>query len=105
MKEKILRDLKDGVSLKVWNLEMQQVYNYTWKRKKQRRKEMKLKEYQTYDNFKTITFESDAGYQVEFTIVNGGDITVEAQCNTCWNLKSVLRLSRVASWRLHCENK
>ena len=43
---------------------------------------MKLKEYQIH-NFKTVTFESEQVIS-EFMIVNGGDITLEAQvCNTC----------------------
>lgn len=40
---------------------------------------MKLREYKTYDNYKTITFESNADYQVEFVVLNHGDIIVEAQ--------------------------
>ena len=38
---------------------------------------MKLKGYKRYEDFKTVTFESDAGYQVEFDIWNDGDIKVE----------------------------
>ena len=53
---------------------------------------MKLKEYQTYDNFKTITFESDAGYQVEFTIVNGGKIMLEAQCVSLVEIKGCIEI-------------
>lgn len=40
---------------------------------------MKLKEYQTYDDFNTVTFESDSGNKIEFTISNGDDITVYTQ--------------------------
>ena len=53
---------------------------------------MKLKEYQTYENFQTITFESKDGYQVEFTIVNGGDITVEAQSVTLAEFKECIEI-------------
>ena len=53
---------------------------------------MKLKEYQTYDNFKTITFENNTGYQVEFMVVNGGDITVEAQCVSLAEIKECIEI-------------
>ena len=53
---------------------------------------MKLKEYQTYDNFKTITFESNSGYQVEFTIVNGGKIMLEAQCVSLAEIKECIEI-------------
>ena len=40
---------------------------------------MKLKQYKTYETFKTIIFKSDTGYQVEFVIWNDGDITLESE--------------------------
>ncbi len=53
---------------------------------------MKIKEYQKYHNFKTVTFESDAGYQVEFMIENGGDITLESQCLTLAEIKECIQI-------------
>ncbi len=53
---------------------------------------MKLKEYQTYSNFKTVTFESDACYQVEFTIIDSGDITLEAQCVSLAEIKECIEI-------------
>lgn len=53
---------------------------------------MKVKEYQTYETFKTVTFESAAGYKVEFTIDNGGDITLEAQSVTLAEIKECIEI-------------
>lgn len=53
---------------------------------------MKIKEYQKYHNFKTVTFESDAGYQVEFMIENGGDITLESQCVSLPEIKECIEI-------------
>ena len=53
---------------------------------------MKIKEYQKYHNFKTVTFESEAGYVVEFMIENGGDITLESQCLTLAEIKECIEI-------------
>ena len=51
---------------------------------------MKLKEYQTYNGFKTVIFESKDGYKVEFMIVKGGEI--EAQCITLDEFKECVEI-------------
>ena len=53
---------------------------------------MKLKEYQAYNGFKTVIFESKDGYKVEFMIVKGGDITLEAQCVTLAEIKECIEI-------------
>ena len=53
---------------------------------------MKLKEYQTYLNVQTITFENDSNYQVEFTIDDDGTITLEAQSISLAEIKECIEM-------------
>ncbi len=53
---------------------------------------MKITEYEEYSNFKNITFESDAGYQVEFTVENSGDITLETEHISLAEIKECIEI-------------
>ena len=53
---------------------------------------MKLKEYEAYENFKTIVFESRNGSKVEFTVLNVGDIMLESQSVTLAEIKECIQI-------------
>lgn len=53
---------------------------------------MKLREYKTYDDFKIFTFESNAGYQVEVVVDNGGDITLESERISLAEIKECIEI-------------